>query len=41
MKAKFFFIKDPVDNGEIRIIDCPAEEMRAHILAKPLQGMAF
>ena len=41
IKAKFFFIKDWVDNGEIKVIDCPAEEMWADILTKPLQGMAF
>jgi hypothetical protein len=41
MKAKFFFIKDRVDNGEIKVIDCPAEEMWADILTKPLYGMAF
>jgi hypothetical protein len=41
IKAKFFFIKDRVDSGEIRVIDCPAEEMWADILTKPLQGMAF
>jgi hypothetical protein len=41
MKAKFFFIKDRVDNGEIKVIDCPAEEMLADRLTKPLQGMAF
>jgi hypothetical protein len=41
IKAKFFFIKDKVDSGEIRMIDCPAEEMWADVLTKPLQGMAF
>ena len=41
MKAKFFFIKDWVDKGEIKVIDCPAEEMWADILTKPLQGLAF
>jgi hypothetical protein len=41
VKAKFFFIKDRVDNGEIKVIDCPVEEMWADILTKPLQGMAF
>ena len=41
IKAKFFFIKDRVDSGEIRVIDCPAEEMWADVLTKPLQGMAF
>jgi hypothetical protein len=41
IKAKFFFIKDRVDNGEIRVNDCPAEEMWADIMTKPLQGTAF
>ncbi len=41
MKAKFFFIKDLVDNVEIKVINCPVEEMWADILTKPLQGMAF
>ncbi len=27
VKAKFFFINDRVDEGEIKVIDCPAEEM--------------
>ena len=29
VKAKLFFIKDRVDDGEIKVIDCPAEEMWA------------
>ncbi len=41
VKAKFFFIKDRVDDGEIKVINCPAEEMWADVLTKPLQGMAF
>ena len=41
IKAKFFLIQDRVDNGEIRIIDCPAEKMWADIMTKPLQGTAF
>ncbi len=41
IKAKFFFIKDKVDGGEMRILDCPIKEMWADILTKPLQGMAF
>jgi hypothetical protein len=41
VKAKFFFIKDRVDKGGIKVIDCPAEEMWADILTKPLQGLAF
>jgi hypothetical protein len=27
IKSKFFFIKDRVDEGEIKVIDCPGEEM--------------
>jgi len=41
IKAKFFFIKDRVDDGEIRVIDCPTEVMWADIMTKPLQGTAF
>jgi hypothetical protein len=41
MKAKLFFIKDQVDKGEIKVIDCLAEEMWADIPTKPLQGLAF
>ncbi len=41
IKAKFFFIKDKVDEGEMRNFDCPTEQMWADVLTKPLQGMAF
>ncbi len=41
IKAKFFFIKDRVNEGEIKVIDCPAEGMWADVMTKPLQGMAF
>ena len=41
IKAKFFFIKDRVDDGEIKVIDCPTEEMWADMISKPLQGTAF
>jgi hypothetical protein len=41
IKSKFFFIKDRVDSREIKVIDCPTEEMWADVLTKPLQGMAF
>ncbi len=27
IKAKFFFIKDRVDNGEVQVINCPTENM--------------
>ena len=41
IKAKFFFIKDKVDEGEIQILDCPTKQMWADVLTKPMQGMAF
>jgi hypothetical protein len=41
IKSKFFFIKDRVDSGEIKVIDYPTEERWADVLMKPLQGMAF
>jgi hypothetical protein len=41
IKAKFFFIKDIIDDGEIRMLDCPAKEMWAGIMTKQLQGTAF
>ena len=41
IKAKFFFIKDRVDDGEMKVVDCPTEEMWADIMTKPLQGTAF
>jgi hypothetical protein len=40
-QATFFFIKDRVDVGEMRIIDCPTDNMWADVLTKPLQGAAF
>ena len=41
IKTKFFFIKDRVDDGEIKVVDCPTEEMWADIMTKLLQGTAF
>ena len=41
IKAKFFFIKDRVDDGEMQVINCLSENMWADVLTKPLRGMAF
>ena len=30
-----------MDDGEIKVIDCPTEEMWADVMTKPLQGTAF
>jgi hypothetical protein len=36
INAKFFFIKDKVDDGEIKVLNCPAHKMRADVMTKPL-----
>jgi hypothetical protein len=41
VKAKLFFIKDRVNDGETKVLDCLVEEMWADVLTKPLQGMAL
>ena len=37
IKAKFFFIKDQVDSGEIRVMHCPTQGMWVDVLMTPLQ----
>ena len=39
--VRYFFIKDRVDNGELRIEWCAAENMYADYLTKPLQSEKF
>jgi hypothetical protein len=39
--VRYFFIKDRVDNGEIKIEHLPTDEMAADILTKPLVGAKF
>jgi hypothetical protein len=41
IKAKFFFIKDRIDAGEMKVTHCPTKEMWVDVLTKPLQGRAF
>ncbi len=41
IRAKFFFIKDRIDDGEMIVVNCWTEGMWADILPKPLQGKAF
>jgi hypothetical protein len=41
INVKFFFIKDRVDDGEIKVFDCPTGKMWADVMTKPLHGMAF
>ena len=38
---RYFFVKDRVDNGDIRIVYCPTEDMVADFFTKTLQGSLF
>ena len=41
IKAKYFFIKDKVDCGDVEIQYCPTEKMWSDVLTKPKQGKGF
>jgi hypothetical protein len=41
IRAKFFFIKGRINDGEMIVMNCPTEGMWADILTKHLQGKAF
>jgi hypothetical protein len=41
IKAQFFFIKNRVDDGEIKVFDYPTGKMWVDVMTKPLQEMAF
>jgi hypothetical protein len=41
INIRHFFIKQLVDEGEIRVMHMPTEDMLADLLTKPLQGMKF
>ena len=41
MNIKFFFVKDQVDKGDIRIEHCGTEDMSADFFSEPLQGKKF
>jgi hypothetical protein len=38
---RYFFVKDRVDSGDIKVVYCPTEEMLADFFTKPLQGNLF
>ncbi len=38
IKVKFIFIKDRIDEGEMKLINWPTEEMWVDVSTKPLQG---
>ena len=41
IKAKYFFIKDKIKNGDMSLTYCPADRMWADVLNKPKQGRLF
>jgi hypothetical protein len=41
INIRYYFVKDRIDNGELRVEYCPTEEMLADIFTKPLQGALF
>ena len=41
MPVRFFFIKQQIDNGTVKLQHCPTEFMVADILTKPLQASLF
>ena len=41
IQSRYFFIKDRVEQNEIKIEYCPAEKMMADFFTKPLQGELF
>jgi hypothetical protein len=41
IKIRYFFVKQFIDSGEIKITYCPTNLMVADILTKPLQGEQF
>ena len=41
IKAKIFFVKDKVDDGDVVIKNFPTKVMWADILTKPKQGKSF
>ena len=41
INIRYFWLKDRVDQGEVKLDYCPTEDMVADILTKPLQGAQF
>ena len=39
--VRFFFVKDRVDSGDIKVQYCPTSTMLADFFTKPLQGTVF
>ncbi len=41
IKARYYFVKDKVEEGEVNIRYCPTKQMWSDILNKPKQGAPF
>ena len=41
MSVRYFFAKDYIERGEIRVTYTPTEDMVSDLLTKPLMGQAF
>ncbi len=41
IKVNYFYIKEKVDNGEIKIEHCPMRQMWTEINTKPKQGLVY
>ena len=41
INIRYFFIKDQIDSGNVKVIHCPTDQMVADYFTKPLQGRKF
>ena len=41
INIRYFFIKDRIDNGELKVDFCPTDKMLADFFSKPTQGSKF
>jgi hypothetical protein len=41
IKCRYFFIRDKIADGDLKVIYCPTEMMWANVLTKPKQGGPF
>jgi hypothetical protein len=41
INVRYYFVKDKIEKGEVRVEHCPTEEMWADINTKPRQGRGF
>lgn len=38
---RYFFIKERIDSGEVKVLHTPTDDMVADLLTKPIQGAKF